>query len=98
MKRYRFHIAMVVLLSGLVVIGFYMERDREPSYLGKRLSQWCIEAGPEGVGSDFGRIHWHPETEENRVAQKAIRGIGANAIPWLLEELQAQDASFREME
>jgi len=87
MKRYRVHIAIAAVLCGLVVIGYVVSRDREPSYQGVRLSEWVRQACEwKGTPGD-------PTNAKVRArATEAVQQIGTNAIPWLLEELQAVDA------
>ena len=94
MKRYRFHIAIVAVLFGLVVIGYVASRDREPSYAGVPLSEWLFEAMPSYEGG-VRFIGFPPDllTIRNARGEAGIRQIGSNAIPWLLKELDVTDPS-----
>jgi hypothetical protein len=62
------------LLLGLAAAFWLGRSQREPEYKGKRLSEW-VRTAPSPYGWDRG------ETE------RAIRHMGTNALPWLLDWL-----------
>ena len=77
--RKRVYIALAVLLVMLAgVIAWQVLRLREPVYQGKRLSVWLVQ---------YGTNHWSAgrNGELDKQAEAAIRHIGTNAIPTLLE-------------
>jgi peptidoglycan/xylan/chitin deacetylase (PgdA/CDA1 family) len=69
-----------VLGVALVALSFYASRPRapDPVYEGKRLSEW------------LDRVYAHNDQTEVDEAAAAIRHIGTNAVPFLLQELQAE--------
>ena len=78
-KRYR--IALAVLLVAVVSgIAWQVLCLREPVYQGKRLSFWLQRYSPDGDS---------PEVDD------ALRMMGTNAIPTLLENLQAKDSLLK---
>jgi HEAT repeat protein len=78
--RKRLQIALAVFFVGLAtVIAWQLLRLREPVYHGKPLSGWL-------------QSYDNAETPE---ADEALRKIGTNAIPILLENLQAKDSLLK---
>jgi len=67
----------VLVLSALIVV--VVRPDREPKYQGRSLSEWLarLAAGPDG-----------DPPQQAQEAQQAIRHIGTNALPYLLEWVQ----------
>lgn len=76
-KRRKWVIAAAIVALAITVVTL-LTRDREPSYQGKSLSEWCpiyIQgADPDGP----------PDTTE---AEAAIRHMGTNALPYLVKWL-----------
>jgi hypothetical protein len=66
----------------LTVVFLLWPREREPSYQGKKLSEWLILS--EGLDS--------PQT---KAAQEAVRHIGTNAIPVLLDWLDYEPPAWK---
>jgi hypothetical protein len=66
-----------VVVLAVAVIGF-TSGPENPKYNGKKLSTWLDELSALGHPKDS-----DPTTEQ----AKAIRAIGTNAIPWLLNDL-----------
>src|SRR5581483_7455941 len=84
MKRIRI-IVMVVAVVVIGVVAIVCFRAREPRYQGRTLSEWIW------VGTDH--IETSPEWSE---ANNAVKQIGTNAIPFLLEWVQAEDTPQKE--
>ena len=77
----RVQIALAVLLvAALGMVCWQVLRLREPVYHGKCLSLWLQSYSPDGDS---------PEVDE------ALRTMGTNAIPVLLENLQAKDSALK---
>jgi hypothetical protein len=73
------------VLTMLVVVA---ARDQEPSYQGKRLSEWVRGAGPtRGTGI----FSFYPNAGE----AEAIKAIGTNALPYLLNWIGGQPPTQR---
>lgn len=72
-------IVYTVLIAALAALMVYALRTREPVYQGKRLSEWMDRAASDGNQAEIDE------------AVAAIRHIGTNGIPFLLDELQARD-------
>lgn len=69
---------LLACLAGWAV--WYSCRQHEPVYQGKRLSAWADEV--VGVGKLVAIVNSnHPQV-------RAVREIGTNAIPWLVNELR----------
>ena len=62
-------------------------RPNEPSYQGKKLSRWLDEL-PDLVHSEFNADAQIP-------AKEALQHMGTNAIPFLLNRIQAQDSGLK---
>ncbi|TAK98820.1 MAG: hypothetical protein EPO07_11535 [Verrucomicrobia bacterium] len=80
MRLTRKKLAIAVLVCAAVIaLIVTLSPDNEPSYQGKKLSQW--------IESDHGRTgaFTRPELQEiNRPEIQAVRTIGTNALPFLL--------------
>jgi hypothetical protein len=68
----------LALLLAAIFLG-WLGRSDEPAHGGKRLSRWLDEL-----------VLLHPTAQvDPRTPQvRAVRAIGANAIPWLLQEMR----------
>jgi hypothetical protein len=77
MKR-RWFIAVGLLVAAFICrIVWIMALPSEPAYGGKRLSAWLDELS--GLGSLHSRAQGTAQIQ-------AVRAIGTNAIPWLIED------------
>ncbi|MDB6022564.1 MAG: repeat protein [Pedosphaera sp.] len=87
MKRLR-PIAIVGVVLSLGWLMFPFAEPKEPSYQGRRLSEWITdyETGVSGV------IIGQKRVEVMRSARHAVKAIGTNAIPTLLQWLQATNS------
>ncbi len=86
--RNRVYIALAVVLGILAgVIGWQVLRLREPVYQGTRLSIWLEQCEWSARGETG------PKAKSKKGAEMAIRQIGTNAIPILLEWLRHKDLS-----
>jgi len=74
-------IAVLALAIGLLL---YASRTNEPSYQGRALSRWL---------SDIEKSNDDLEAEP---AMKAVRQMGTNAIPYLLDMMRAEDSKLKE--
>jgi len=85
----RVHIALAVLLVILVGLAAWLGlRQREPVYQGKGLSIW-LESRYKGATKG--------NQDERQFAEQAIRQIGTNALPVLIEWLGAQDTRLKQV-
>ena len=69
-------LAIITLFAGVLFVD---SGSNQPQYAGKRLSIWLDEL------SKIDRSRWSSDGAEH---VKAVRTIGTNAVPWLLQELQ----------
>jgi hypothetical protein len=86
MKRLRLIAFIVfVLLAGM--LAFYHFHNREPSYQGLTLTEWL--EGNQGAAL-------YPMYNESNLVEctNAVKQMGTNAIPFLLEKLNARDNAF----
>jgi hypothetical protein len=86
--RKRAKIALAALLAAvLAVVGWQVLRpqEREPVYQGKGLREWLAENGYAWARQD---------AHAQEITQAAIRHIGTNAIPILLDMLRRKDSSL----
>lgn len=83
-KRFRIFLAIVILA---MVAGdvWRVQRPREPVYGGKRLSAWLYDAS--ALNRRFSQMACDR-------AQIAIRQIGTNALPELVQIATAKDSAF----
>ena len=85
MKRRR----IILLVGCLVVVGAILvvamwPREREPEYGGKKLSEWLMIAAKSNTS-----------VADAREAADAIRHIGTNATPWLLEWIRYEQPRWK---
>jgi len=86
LKRYHLFLLTVgLLLTAACLVS--VNRSKEPSYQGKSLSRWLDEL-PDLVLSEFNADAQIP-------AREALQHIGTNAIPFLLERIQAKDSTLK---
>lgn len=74
-----FAVAAVTLLAGF---GWPLLRAQEPAYQGRRLNAWLYEV-------------WYLDGGVDPEAEKAVRQIGTNAIPYLLELATTRDSTLK---
>src|SRR5277367_5744178 len=74
-------IAVVALLL-LAGFGWPLLRAQEPAYQGRRLNAWLYEV-------------WYLDGGVDPEAEKAVRQIGTNAIPYLLELATTRDSALK---
>jgi HEAT repeat protein len=90
----RSRIALAVVLGALPVgLAGLVLRPREPSYQGRPLTSWLRQYFAHSDVWD--RINMQPVDEQGKQAGIAIRLIGTNAIPTLLQMLQASDPPWK---
>jgi len=86
--------AMILLACGLIGVGLawglLAKREPEPSYQGRTLSEWYVQWVKTGEHDDDGGF-----TARRNEAAAAIRQIGTNALPILLDRLKRQAAPSR---
>jgi hypothetical protein len=87
MRRKKLIGALLASLAGGLVLVSVFRAPREPVYQGKPLSLWLRTYGPS---SRFGRGS-HPWNE----ADAAVRCMGTNTIPYLLQMLRASDSRWK---
>jgi len=86
--RRRDQIALAVSIITLVsVFAWQLLRDREPTYLGKPYSFWLKSHSESFHSGDF---------EQRNQAAAAIRKIGTNGIPILLQMISTTDSPWKE--
>jgi hypothetical protein len=79
-------IGLLVLIStGLAALG---QDSREPSIDGKRLSVWLAE-----YQESIPKPEYDGDSQMRARAEQSVRQIGTNAVPWLLVELSAKEAT-----
>jgi HEAT repeat protein len=79
--RKRIYLSLTVLLLALILmIGWRVLSQKEPTYQGRRESAWLSQYAPNTDPSDV---------------DDALRAMGTNAIPLLLDYLRSEDSLFR---
>ena len=90
MQKRRPFLVLVILavagVVGLIVAGAF--REREPEYGGKRLSEWVL------ICDDISSLSRDMDMRLVEVA-RGIRGIGTNAIPYLLQWIGYEAPAWR---
>ncbi len=71
---------VAALLFAILSLVLVNSRPKEPTYDGRTLSYWLKRRHEQT------KVKWLPPAETQQT-RKAIRSIGTNAIPWLLEWL-----------
>ena len=78
-------IILLILLLGFLL--WMVTTKREPVYNGKTLSEWAQQ---------YGSNHWSgADRKADAEAEAAIRAIGTNAVPFLLNRLQARESALK---
>lgn len=89
-----------VFVASIALILYFSLRSSGPHYQGKSLNFWLeqLEKGQNGnEWSAQNGLTWAllPERTARQIkAADAIRAIGTNSIPYLLQDLAAKDSSF----
>src|ERR1700722_1364899 len=83
MKRIRI-IVMVVAVMVIGVVAIAIFRDREPRYQERTLTEW-IEYDIKKRASD----------PEHQAAERAVKQMAPDAIPWLLRWAEKHDSSLK---
>jgi len=78
-----FALAIVAVSLLAFVLVFYRN---EPSYQGKRLSDWARE---------YGTNKWSGNLNKAETAEAAIRRIGANGVPFLLQAIATEPSPMK---
>jgi len=78
--------AVVLMVAGAILVTLWKASPDEPAYGGKKLSVWLDELSALNSSAQ-----WDPETKQ----AKAVRAIGTNAIPWLLNEMSAKGSRMQ---
>jgi HEAT repeat protein len=73
-----------LLIVGAVILTIWAVLPRNVAYGGKKLSQWL---------EDFGT--GEPDAEKR--AGEAVRQMGGRAVPYLVQEIQAQESALRQV-
>jgi hypothetical protein len=86
---------VAVMLIGLLVCA---NLSNEPKYQGRYLSDWLADStNPFGEIYDVPHLAGTGFSEKVRESQRAVRAIGTNAIPALLEMMEAKDSGLKRM-
>jgi HEAT repeats len=93
-RKFVFFVLLAGILVWLLCVVFhpFWRRLPEPQYEGKRLTEWALEIDQ----GDFFRMpayQQHRQQDERAIA--AIRHIGTNALPVVLELCRAKDSWFK---
>src|SRR5688572_15566759 len=75
-------ILLAVALGGATFLGWKFYRP-EPVYHGKPLSTWAQQ---------YGSNRWSSNQAAAREAELAIRQIGSDAVPFLLDQLRTEES------
>ena len=84
----RFWFSLFVGLALICGLGFLALREREPRYQGRALSEWLAELRVTSPSSES------IAAAEN--AEKAVRAIGKEAIPFLMKMFRAEDSTLEQ--
>jgi HEAT repeat protein len=71
-----------ILLAGIAVVIFLVQRNSEPSYQGKRLTQWI-------AGLEYENLNPRPDQ------QAALRAMGEPAVSGLIDLLEKHDSTLK---
>lgn len=83
---------LVLAVACVVAWQILPSRDSEPVYKGKRLSEW-LSAAINSFHPDT--LAYNPPNPSEIQADEAVRHIGTNAIPTLLEMIQETDSPLK---
>lgn len=77
----------------LIALLGYADTTREPEYHGVRLTDWLQQASAKAAL--YSNIKDAEQAPEMEACKSALRAIGANAVPFLRNDLQARNSWFR---
>src|SRR4051812_42896897 len=86
--------ASVTVIAIIVFIIWRLPKGEGPSYQGRSLSQWVDRIDDNGM---WPGVVWETlpkKTAKQLEAAEAIRAIGTNGIPFLLEGFHATNSTF----
>src|SRR6266404_1973707 len=83
MRRRGVYLILAVLVVAGVLVAVFVTREREPEYRGKRLSEWVRNYG------------MFDPTRDIRETDEAIRHIGSNAVPFLLDWIRYEPPAWK---
>lgn len=82
------------LAAVIAVFGF--NREREPSYQGKKLSEWLQLYQKTSHEIDTNGYIWPVKNTKTLEAERAVRAIGSNGIPTLLNWIQIHPPTWKD--
>src|SRR5579871_634069 len=91
MKRWR----IILIVFALLVVGVLvvcLSKPSEPSYQGRKLSEWLADCVPMGHSN---QVPIMKPYETRQAAETAVKEIGTNAIPYLLHLLKSEDSTLK---
>ena len=89
-------LAVVLLIVVLVGLGWRVTLLRDPAYQGKSLTVWLRQFEEAKLNGPTSPYHLSPmefKAQFVEPTQNAVRHIGTNALPTLLNLVQAKDSS-----
>lgn len=92
-KRKRLLIGIIAIVLATFACWFLLVRNTEPTYDGKSLSEWLEIRGP-----NYFQLHpkvTAPDTAAREDADRAIRFIGTNALPYLVRWVSYEPTAWR---
>src|SRR6266702_19658 len=87
-------LAVVLLIAVLVGLGWRVMLLRDPAYQGKSLTVWLRQFEEAKLNGPTSRYHLSPTEFKAQFVEptkNAVRHIGTNALPTLLNLVQAKD-------
>jgi hypothetical protein len=91
MKRLRI-IGIIFAILFVAALVFLLVQPKEPSFRGRTLSAWLVDAVPQI--NDM--TNYRYAAFRQATANRAIKEIGTNAIPWLLKWMQATPSPLKD--
>src|SRR3954470_11095254 len=98
MRRSRVLLMCVILALGLAIplaYAFRVGHVKDPIYQGKAFSSWLIQYIVAGSSHPVAESDWKGRSGARSDAFDAIRHIGTNGLPLLLELARAKDSAIR---
>lgn len=105
MTKRRLILLLLVCVIAAGALALLWPEKREPRYNGITLTEWIIlherwsgrnsPLGSRWVATSVLVAPFNPDEPPLQETEKAVHQIGTNALPWLLEWIQCERASWR---
>jgi len=95
MRKRRFYLLLIGVLALIGVLVWILSGPREPEYEGRKLSEWVSNLSPKSYYYST-RVETKSRSQVAKEAERAIRGMGTNAVPYLVRWIRYERPAWKE--